>query len=424
MGMPDSKNYDLKFTPQSYWGPQDVKTHFGSRIKGELRRKAAIKELGLGVADEGMLKSSLEEDERSAVGRDHPWFMGGEYLPDLRSNEVEIARVVLESTTMDVISIRARHTKNRIKYSVVDEYDSKFEFSPKSSKKPLALGQIINLVEEMTLDGDSASPSAYRDSQGLDEVELIKEMKSFVSVSSQFYADLHPWFERDAEIWASDRLKELPVRLKKKSDAISNEVIQAQINSEKNDPLAMLSLGYWHFIGRGVEHSREKAISLWTQAADLGNARALFNLAVCYHDGLEVNRNQERALELYELLAEDGYYLGLKMAAFCRRTGIGCQKNIEKALKWNFKIAKGFGPERFDDGLVNCLRNMNGKSNLEKKAIKWIRDAANLGAAGQNMLNSLSQGKTDEPISHNAGIGYLGVGELIKFPPSRSNSTG
>ena len=420
--MPDPKNYDLKFSPQSYWGPQDLKAHFGSRIKGELRRKAAIKELDLGIADEGMLKSSLEKDERTAVGSVHPWFMGGEYLSDLHSNEVEIARVVLESTTMDVISIRARHTKDRIKYRVDDEYDSEYGFSPKSSKRPLSLGQIINIVEEMTLDGQSSSPSAYRDSQEPDDAEDIRRLESFVSVSSEFYPDLQPWFEKDAEIWVETRLRELPSKLKKESDAIRQEVVQAQIGSEKKDSGAMLSLGYWHFIGRGVERSREKAISFWTQAADLENARAMFNLAICYHGGIEVSKDQEYALELYEQLAEDGYYLGLKMAALCRRTGMGCEKSIEKALRWNFEIAKGFGPERFADELVNCLQNMNGKSELEKQAIKWIRDSALLGAAGQNMLSSLSRRKTDEPMKHNGGIGYLGDNELKRFPPSGSNS--
>jgi hypothetical protein len=48
--------------------------------------------------------------------------MGGEYLPNLMPNEVEIARVTMTSTTMDVISIRARHTKHKIIYRIVDEY--------------------------------------------------------------------------------------------------------------------------------------------------------------------------------------------------------------------------------------------------------------------------------------------------------------
>jgi hypothetical protein len=414
--MPNTKSYDRNYRPRSYWGPQDVKVHFGSRIKGELRRKAAEQQLDLGVAEEGVLKSALDEGERIAAGRVHPRFLGGEFLPDLYPNEVEIARVVLDSTTLDVISIRAKHTKQRLKYSVVNEYDSDFQFSPKSSTRTLTLGQIIDLIEGMSKGGQSASPSAYRDSQDLARAEDIRDMKTFVTVFSQFYPDLQSWFERDAEVWANVRLEELPSRLKKQSDALHKEVVQAQAGSEKNDPVAMLSLGYRHFLGRGVERCVQKAIVLWTEAAELGNSTALFNLAVCFHDGIGVSRNQERALEIYERLAKDGYYVGLKMAAHCRRTGMGCKKNIEQALHWYFEQAKGFGPERFDSDLVGCLRNMNGNSDLEKQAIAWIHSAALLGVAGRNMLNNLSHGKTDEPEKHDAGVGYLGDGELMKLP--------
>jgi hypothetical protein len=34
--------------------------------------------------------------------------MGGEYLPDYEEGDVEIARIELESTTADVISIRVK----------------------------------------------------------------------------------------------------------------------------------------------------------------------------------------------------------------------------------------------------------------------------------------------------------------------------
>ena len=81
----------------------------------------------------------------------HPWFKGGEYLPDLLPREVEIVRVTLKSVTMDVISIRARWTKDRIKYRIVDEYwdDSSFDYHliQKTSVKPLAMRQLIRIID-------------------------------------------------------------------------------------------------------------------------------------------------------------------------------------------------------------------------------------------------------------------------------------
>jgi hypothetical protein len=74
-----------------------------------------------------------------ALGRLHPSFMGGEYLPDRRDTEAEIARLNIDSTTSDVTSVYARPGKDRINYRVVDEYwgDTLTEKRTRSSKRPL-----------------------------------------------------------------------------------------------------------------------------------------------------------------------------------------------------------------------------------------------------------------------------------------------
>jgi hypothetical protein len=50
--------------------------------------------------------------------------MGGEYLPDYEQGEVEIARLVLASTTQDVYSVRARWVGSVLRYHIVDEYET------------------------------------------------------------------------------------------------------------------------------------------------------------------------------------------------------------------------------------------------------------------------------------------------------------
>ena len=52
--MPNAENFDLDFRPHSYWGPQDLRTHYGGRIKGELRRAAALDLLEEGEAHPAM----------------------------------------------------------------------------------------------------------------------------------------------------------------------------------------------------------------------------------------------------------------------------------------------------------------------------------------------------------------------------------
>ncbi len=64
--------------------------------------------------------------------------MGGEYLPDRRDTEVEIARINIDSTTSDVTSVYAKAGKDRIRYRVVDEYngDTLSEKRTRNSRRP------------------------------------------------------------------------------------------------------------------------------------------------------------------------------------------------------------------------------------------------------------------------------------------------
>jgi hypothetical protein len=138
---------------------------------------------------------------------------GGDFLPGFKRFEVEIARLSLESTTWDVISIRARPSSRGIVYRAVDEYGTDYHIRPRSSRKPLTLGKLIQLIESMTgwEDDRSMSPSALRDSQGFCNDEgRISELRSFVTVSSEFYPDLEPWYERDADRWVERKLADLP----------------------------------------------------------------------------------------------------------------------------------------------------------------------------------------------------------------------
>jgi hypothetical protein len=130
-----------------------------------------------------LAKSALDDEERQAIGRVHPAFMGGEYLPDLADNEVEIARITIASTTQDVTSVFARRGKSRIHYRVVDEYggETLTGKTERTSTKPLTLGELeaflnaawsIYEVLEMNFGDDGYEP---------------ERVLAFTSASSQFY---------------------------------------------------------------------------------------------------------------------------------------------------------------------------------------------------------------------------------------------
>ena len=70
-----------------------------------------------------LLQSALPDPLRQYLGSLHPSGMGGEYLPDLTTQEVEIARITIASTTQDVTCVYARRAGYAIALRVVDEYD-------------------------------------------------------------------------------------------------------------------------------------------------------------------------------------------------------------------------------------------------------------------------------------------------------------
>ncbi|MBW2291643.1 MAG: hypothetical protein JRG94_04960, partial [Deltaproteobacteria bacterium] len=111
--MPDFSQYDTEYRPKSYF-VTNPETAVISRIKGAVRRQA-VRDCGVFDVDPAARAESLEPWEREAAGRLHPSLMGGEYLPNLRKDEVEIARIELDSVTGDVISLRARWASGKIR---------------------------------------------------------------------------------------------------------------------------------------------------------------------------------------------------------------------------------------------------------------------------------------------------------------------
>ena len=182
----DKPGIDLGYRPQSYFWPITHDTHLIGAIKGERRRKAiraAFDADRVTPLYELYATPTLSEADRRALGRLHPSFMGGEYLPDRRETEVEIARINIDSTTGDVTSVYAKAGKDRILYRVVDEYDGDTltEKRTRSSKRPLSLGELIEFFL-----------GAWPLKEVLEMNELDREgAQDFTRPSSEFY----PQFE-------------------------------------------------------------------------------------------------------------------------------------------------------------------------------------------------------------------------------------
>ena len=183
---------DLSFRPLTYWPDDSVRLALLGNIQGEARRRILQEALDSGDSDfppEGLLQPVLEPELRSLLGKIHPMFMGGEYLPDYLPEEVEIARVAMESTTADVISIRAFMAADHlIHYRVVDEYETEFSQSITESPTPLSTEELIHLID--TADGHDEPglvlPFLAMNAQ-YDDPENLRD---FISVRSDFYPGL------------------------------------------------------------------------------------------------------------------------------------------------------------------------------------------------------------------------------------------
>lgn len=177
---------DLSFRPRSYFWPVGLEVQLLTHIKGSARRAAVQRLIDAGQMDQIpalLSKSELSDEERKSLGRIHPMFMGGEYLPSPESNEIEIARIEIDSTTCDVTSVYASRGTSAIHYRVVDEYDGDTLTGPdeRESAEPLTLGELENFfmgawslmeVLESNFEGD------------------VEAMLGFFRATSEFYPDL------------------------------------------------------------------------------------------------------------------------------------------------------------------------------------------------------------------------------------------
>ncbi len=201
--MPDPKEFAMDFRPATYWPDlDDYHSVATARVKGALRRQSAGALADAGLYDPVICAENLTEEHRIAVGRIHPMFMGGEYLPDLLAHEVEIARATLKSTTMDVISVRARPTRHRIIYRIVDEYyeEELFEYHliQKTSIRPLTLRQLIALIDNAQENGGLSGSARQRNYECSADAEGLYD---FATITSDYYPHLQAWYDQSNLEW-------------------------------------------------------------------------------------------------------------------------------------------------------------------------------------------------------------------------------
>lgn len=200
------------FRPQSYWEDLDPLSAILRNVTGENRRQMITDYWNAGRLDEldpKLLADEPDDDVRKSLGRIHPSFMGGEYLPPYLPGEVEIARICLRSTTSDVISLRARPVPEGIAYRVVDEYEAEFFLPITVSKEPLTLEELVQQFENGELEGlDHPGGLALGYNNMNAESSSFEDLRHFTRMSSFLYHQLEQHFECVFEDWVRESCTE------------------------------------------------------------------------------------------------------------------------------------------------------------------------------------------------------------------------
>jgi hypothetical protein len=161
--------------------------------------------------DDQLLKDTLTESERERIGRIHHSFMGGEYLPEFKVGEEEIVRILLESTTSDVISVRARPIPGGIAWRVVDEYPDRGEYivRPEVSVGPLTLAELIDLLDGASYTGGDLEGGVALgwNNMNLDGGETASELRYFTTLESSLYPELSAHYDRVFDDWEEEHSK-------------------------------------------------------------------------------------------------------------------------------------------------------------------------------------------------------------------------
>lgn len=122
----------------------------------------------------------------------------------------------------------------------------------------------------------------------------------------------------------------------------------------------------------------EKAFSWFKSAAELGNRKAQFNLALCYRNGTGTEKNAEKAFQLFQELAQSGDADAMLFLGCCYRDGTGAGQDYAKAFEL-FQKADELGNTDANNHLGWCYLYGKGTEKNEIQAFECFKKAATAG---------------------------------------------
>ena len=126
------------------------------------------------------------------------------------------------------------------------------------------------------------------------------------------------------------------------------------------------------------EKKYEKAIELYRQSAELGDAGGQVNLGVMYRNGYGVERDYAEASKWYLKSAEQGNSVGQRNLGLLYENGFGVEKDYNEAIKWYRKSAEQ-GDADGQIGLANMFFRGFGVEQNFMEAFKLFLQSAEQG---------------------------------------------
>ena len=124
----------------------------------------------------------------------------------------------------------------------------------------------------------------------------------------------------------------------------------------------------------------DKAITLFTQAADLGSAGAQNYMAYIYYTGEGAPKDYVKAFQWYDKAARQGYDIAQRMLGEMYRDAEGVGQDYQQAAVW-FRKAADQGNAKAQWQLAELYRDGKGVAQDSARAAEWYRKSAEQGNA-------------------------------------------
>ena len=148
--------------------------------------------------------------------------------------------------------------------------------------------------------------------------------------------------------------------------------------AEQGDAYAQGQLGWCYNKGYGVAQSWTETVKWYRKSAEQGNAWAQGQLGWCYEKGNGVAQSYTEAVKWYRKSAELGHAWAQCQLGLCYANGNGVAQSWDEAVKWYRKSAE-LGHPWAQNNLGLCYEKGKGVAQSWDEAVKWYRKGAEQG---------------------------------------------